>query len=65
MNTVSCSWCHASNPTTATYCKCCGHEVGKPRMGCQCPQCVNRKKRFVDDLKEVYDDLTGPKEDQQ
>lgn len=41
---LSCSWCHEMNLSTEQYCKKCGHEVGKSRMACACPQCYPKRK---------------------
>jgi hypothetical protein len=45
---TSCPWCNELNFGERANCKCCGHETHKPRLDCQCQQCLLRKQVDVD-----------------
>lgn len=57
MGMTSCSWCHELNDTYRTHCRCCGHQVGVPRMDCDCDQCcgqINVELNFYDQGENYY-----------
>jgi hypothetical protein len=61
---ISCSWCHEINSEMDSYCKNCGHEVGRSRLDCNCYACkvgCDADRQMIGDDAAFFDGDIGNK----